>query len=169
MNQEKKAEQDLWQMTKELSRANKRKATVPWAFPTEVAQMITSPLYFSKPEHQRHGLGYGESLEGLQVPKLQERMNKIMVHVRRSRAGPMDAHHSFTWQVDNKNGMPRTRGIRLLRGFDGMWRCYYRGIRRRGRKLELPSYACGCRNKHRREAAVMAARITSWGLVKAGL
>ena len=71
MNQEKKAEQDLWQMTKELGRANKRKATVPWAFPTEVAQVITSPLYLSKPEHQRHGLGYGESLEGLQVPKLQ--------------------------------------------------------------------------------------------------
>ena len=76
LNRERKAEQDLWQMTRELGRANKRKATVPWAFPIEVAQMITPPCYMTKPEQQMHGLGYSVSLEGLEVPKLQVRLKR---------------------------------------------------------------------------------------------
>ena len=123
----------------------------------------------SKPEQQTHGLGYNVCLEGMEVPKLQEMAKRIMTHVRRAGAAPIDAHRRLTWQVGKKNGMPKTRGIMILHGFDGMWRCYYRGTRKIWRRLQRPSYACGCRSKHRREAAMMAAMITSWRLVKAGL
>lgn len=49
LNFAKQAKEDIWWTKRMLQTAARRKATVPWALPTEISKILTDPKYMTNP------------------------------------------------------------------------------------------------------------------------
>lgn len=96
-----------------------------------------------------------------------EPFRELFLQVRRARVTPLDAHRGYSWQADKANGVPGTRGIKLLTGFDTLWRSFFKGLSAKVGPPDLPPYTIGSRANCSRQIGMFAIRAASRKLRRA--
>ena len=123
--------------------------------------MILEPEYLTKPKRSLAGIGAEDDAPAV-LTMTGSQFNHTLVHTRRSRCPPCDAHRSQVWKLDYGNGKLGAFGMRVIHGLCAFWRSMYKyWVDCTETKITFPSYDCGALPCRRREDAMLGSRVTA--------
>ena len=162
MNNVIQANEDWYWIKRAMAKAPLRKASVPWDLPNEVWMMLSLPN--RKMRAQKLGVGASEYV--VKAPIFEKNMLDILLQIRSVQFAPLRWHVAQGYQIDKKNKLPGTQGIRIIFGLPNFGKFYFSRMFRKNEDIQsdLPNHAHGCRKYHAREDAMLVSEITSWKL-----
>ena len=154
-------ERDQKEIRKALPKARHRRGTPRDSVPAEVYQLALVPWYISKYKAVTKKLGVGARPEKFKAPITNQLFDNFLTHIRASGHPPVVAHVSEAWQIDKRNGVQGQRGIRLVHGFDPLWKTAFKMWYTRVPPKKYVPYVIGGLANIRREEGMSALRTTA--------
>ena len=155
------ATQDLWDMSRSLPRAKKRKNVPPGSVPTEIWGMLMSPNYCSKKINRD---GVGREPPKLACPYVRRCLWATFAKTRESQCVPL------RWNHGKAAFLPPGKKQRVIGMFDGVSKQYFKNLWEKSPdKSEPLPIEFGYRRGVSREEPILIQLCLSWRLAKLGI